>query len=1041
MKSLILIFLTGMLSVLSYGQAHNVTGKVTDATGQPMPGVNILIKGTTTGTITGMDGTYSIKADKNAMLVFRFIGYQTREELVGDRTVINVVLQEETKKLEDVVVVGYGTMRKSDVTGATASVQMKSDVVRQYTTIDNLLQGRAAGVQVISNDGNPGMGVSVRIRGTNSLRANNEPLYVVDGIIITTAGQDATPTADFNDYSEQQNGLMGINPQDIASIEVLKDASATAIYGSRGANGVILITTKKGKEGKGKVNAYYNAGFSQISKKLDVLNGVDYAQYQNEISLLNYRNPNYYIDGNQVYGIGSNGEISDMPYEQINWQDYAYKTGVSQTAGLSLSGGSSSGSYYVSAGFNDIRGVVENSHLQNGNMRINVIRQVAKNLKLDGRLSLFYSNGKYPQSGTKLGTNGSFVRSTVTFNPLVGADVEDFMTDLQTSNPMAWIYDYEEKSTEFKALMSLALTYNLPVKGLKVQVRAAGNNRLKDRRKFYGTSTYQGSTSNGKLTMGNQQQWSWNINNLLMYNRTFKKIHSINATLGYVYDGTYMEDKNYTVEDFSTTQFMTDGPEYGTLITQPLITYPRSEAMNSFLARANYAYRNKYIATVTFRADGSSKFAKGQRYGYFPSFSLAWRMSQEDFIKNLNVFSNLKLRAGWGMTGNQAIRPYQTITTYAVDLYANPDNSTGNAFVPANIANPDLTWETTTQLNVGVDMGFFKNRLTATVDLYNKETVDLLQQVALPTSTGYSRMYINRGSIRNKGIDLSINGVAIEKKDMTLSMGINFSSNRNEVKDLGIPDAPVFIEGDEQMRSYYLGDNVSTGNFLKCPVNIFMAGEPVGMFWGFKTDGIYQADDPVFIDGAQPGDVKIVDLNGDGTIDEHDRTFLGDPNPDFVYGINLFFSYKGFSVNMDWNGVYGNDILNGFGINYYYATGYQGNINPAAYHEAWRPDRPTNLYPRINYRETHAIAATDRLIEDGSYIRLNTLTLGYDIPTGKAFQKIHLYASGKNLLTFTKYSGYDPNITSFLWNPNIIGVDWNPYPNARTYIVGLNITF
>lgn len=1040
MKSFILVFLIGMLSLASYGQV-TVKGKVTDASGQPMPGVNILVKGTTTGTITGMDGTYSIKTDKNATLIFRFIGYQTQEVAVGDRTVIDVVLQEETKKLDDVVVVGYGTMRKSDVTGATASVKLEDDVAKQYSTVDQLLQGRAAGVQVISNEGNPGMGISVRIRGTNSLRANNEPLYVVDGIIVTTAGEDATPTADYNDYSENQNGLNGINPRDIESIEVLKDASATAIYGSRGANGVILITTKKGKEGKGKVDAYYNVGMTEISKTLDVLDGVEYAQYQNEITLLNHSTPHYYIDGDQVYGIDGDGNINDEPYQQIFWQDYAYRVGVSHTAGLSLSGGSDRGTYYVSASFNDLKGVAENSHLQSGDMRVNVIQQLSKNLKLDGRISLFYSNGKYPQSGTKLGTNGSFVRSTVVFNPLVGANVEDFMTELQTSNPMAWINDYEEKSTEFRSMMSLALTYTLPVKGLKFQVRAAGNNRMKDRRKFYGITTYQGATSNGKLTMGNQQKWAWNINNLLMYNRVFNKVHRVNATVGYVYDGNFMEDKNYTVQDFSTTEFMTDGPEYGTLITQPIITYPRTEVMNSFLARGNYSYRDKYIATVTFRADGSSKFAKGNRYGYFPSFSLAWRASQEPFIKDLNIFSLLKVRAGWGMTGNQAIRPYQTVTTYAVGLYANPDNSTGNAFVPANIANPFLTWETTAQTNVGLDMGFFKNRLTATVDLYYKETIDLLQQVALPTSTGYQRMYINRGSISNKGIDLMLNGVAIEKKDLSLTLGVNFSANRNKVLNLGIPDAPVYVDGEEQMRSYYLGDNVSTGNYFKCPANIFMAGEPVGMFWGFKTDGIYQADDPDILEGFQPGDVKIIDLNHDGEIDENDRTFIGDPNPDFVYGFNLNFSYKRFSFTMDWNGVYGNEIINGFGLSYYYANGYQENINPAAYHEAWRPDRPTNLYPRINYRETNAIAVSDRLVEDGSYIRLNNLTLGYDVPLQKVFSRFHIYASGKNLLTFTKYSGYDPNITSFLWNPNIIGVDWNPFPNARTYIVGINLSF
>ncbi|NPA35794.1 MAG: TonB-dependent receptor [Chlorobi bacterium] len=1040
MKTLFSIIFLSMLTSLTFAQIL-IKGKVTDVSGDPIPGVNIYIKGTTNGTISDINGKYQLNVNKNDVIVFKFIGYKTVEEVVGDKTTINVTLKEDTKQLAETVVVGYGTMRKSDITGSTVSVKVTDDVAQQYPTVDQLLQGRAPGVQVISNDGTPGSGISVRIRGTNSLRSNNEPLYVVDGIIITTAGEDASTTVDYNDYSENQNGLNGINPADIESIEVLKDASATAIYGSRGANGVVLITTKKGKKGRAKIDAYYNAAFTQIGKELDVLDGPGFAQYMNEAALLNHNSPRYYIDGDKVYGI-SNGEISSQPFKEVYWQDYAYRVGVSHTAGVSFSGGSDKGSYYISTRYNDAQGVADNSQMKNGDMRININRKLTDKLKLDGQISLFYSNGTFPQSGSKLGANGSFVKSTVTFNPLIGDDIVDYQNELQVSNPYSWINDYEEKSKEFKALASLTLTYELPVKGLKYQIKAAGNNRIKDRRKFYGLTTYVGSGANGKLSMANQEKWAWNINNLLMYYHAFKKVHKLNAMIGYVYDGNFMEDRYYTVENFSTTQFMTDGPEYGTVIKQPLITYPREQTMNSFLARANYSYKGKYIATATFRADGSSKFAEGQRYGYFPSFSLAWRVMEERFMDNLTSVSNLKLRAGWGQTGNQAITPYQTITTYAVALYANPDNSTSNVYVPSNIANPDLTWETTVQTNVGLDIGLFKNRLISTIDVYYKETNDLLQQVALPTSTGYSKMYINRGTISNKGIDFNINGVILQSKDLELSVGANISINRNEILELGIPDAPVYIDGAEEMRSYYLGDNVSTGNTFKCPANIFMAGESIGMFWGFKTDGIYQEDDPdLETYGAQPGDVKILDLNQDGIIDENDRTFIGDPNPDFLYGFNMSLRYKRFSFNMDWSGVYGNEIANGFGINYYTATGNSQNIHPAAYYNAWRPDRPSNTYPRIGYNEENAIAMTDRIIEDGSYLRLNNLTLSYNLPTENLFKQFRIYASGKNLLTFTKYSGYDPNVTSFMWNSNIQGVDWNPFPNARIYIVGINITF
>ena len=354
MKTLFLVIFLSMLTGLSFAQT-SISGKVTDTSGDPIPGVNIYIKGTTNGTISDINGKYQLTANKNDIVVFKFIGYKIHEEIIGDKTTVNVFLAEDSKQLSETVVVGYGTMRKSDVTGSTVTVKVSDDVARQYPTIDQMLQGRAPGVQVISNDGNPGSGISVRIRGTNSLRSNNEPLYVVDGIIITTAGEDASTTVDYNDYSENQNGLNGINPKDIESIEVLKDASATAIYGSRGANGVVLITTKKGEKGKTNIDAYYNSSFTQLGKTLDVLDGSEFAQYQNETSLLNNNNPRYYIDGDKVYGI-TNGEVNENPYEEVFWQDYAYRTGISHTGGISISGGSDKGSYYISGGYNDIKG-------------------------------------------------------------------------------------------------------------------------------------------------------------------------------------------------------------------------------------------------------------------------------------------------------------------------------------------------------------------------------------------------------------------------------------------------------------------------------------------------------------------------------------------------------------------------------------------------------------------------------------------------------------------------------------------------------------
>ena len=1045
MRSLLAFILLSLFAATGYGQ-HLVTGRVTEKSGASLPGVNVVVKGTTNGTVTNMDGVYKIMAKSTDSLVFSYIGYQRVAKYVGNRKSINVVLRESSQQLNELVVVGYGSMRKSDVTGATSTVKVKPTVAREYNTVDQLLQGRAAGVRVVSNNGNPGAGINVQIRGINSLRGNNQPLYVVDGVVITSAGEDAAlAQKDGNSLAEKQNGLAGLNPADIASIEVLKDASATAIYGSRGANGVVLITTKSGKAGKMKVNGYFTTGVSNISKKLSVLDGVDYAQYQNEANLMNGQNPNYFIKKGKVYNISyedGRPNISDTASRIVNWQDEIYQPGMSYTAGVSMSGGTKKGTFYVSGDYSDVAGIVSTSRMQSGSFRVNVSQQMSKNLHLDGRVSIYYSEGSFAQDGSKAGANRSFIKSVLTYNPIIGGNVEDLNTDLGLSSPYTWLNDFEDVAKQFRSQASLKLTYKLPVKGLKIQINGGANLWNKERRRWYGLTTFQGATSNGRLSMGGLKKYSYVVNNLLQYNRVFKKKHSVNATVGYVFDGIYRENSSYEVTDFSTTTFTVDGPQYGSLITAPLKTSPAHEKMNSFLARVNYGFANRYIFTATFRADGSSKFSEENKYSFFPSFSFAWRASQEEFIKKLNVFSQLKLRAGWGQTGNQAIAPYQTFSNYDIAYYAQADNGTGIGFVPINIANPNLKWETTTQTNVGLDFGFFNGRLTGTVDAYYKETKDLLQQMVLPTSTGFKTMMINRGTISNKGVDITINGVAIAKKDFEFSIGGNISFNKNEILYLGIPDAPVWINGKESMESFYMGDPVSTGNYFHCPANIFMVGQPIGMFWGWKTDGIYQANDPNILPGFQPGDVKILDLNGDGKIDLADRTFIGNPNPKFTYGVNLNLTYKRISFSLLGTGSYGNDIANGLAMEYYTATGNQKNINPAAYHDAWRPDKPSTKYPRLLYgKDQGAPAITDRIIEDGSYFRLSNITLGYDIPAGKTINNLHIYVSAINLFTITGYSGYDPEITSFLYNGNIQGVDWNAFPNAKTYLIGLNISF
>jgi len=579
---------------------------------------------------------------------------------------------------------------------------------------------------------------------------------------------------------------------------------------------------------------------------------------------------------------------------------------------------------------------------------------------------------------------------------------------------------------------------------LKYKLQAGGNIRNKERRRFYGLTTFQGSSTNGYLSISDLEAKSYQINNLLTYSRTFKQKHRINAVLGMTYDVRDIENSLYAVSDFSTTVFGVEQPIYGQQISRPLEVLPLKNQLLSFLTRVNYTFDNKYIVTGSFRADGSSKFSKENRYSYFPSFSLAWRADNENFLKDSETINDLKLRVGWGMTGNQGISAYQTFANYGATLYANPDNGTSTGFIPLNIGNPDLRWETTEQINVGLDFGLWKNRVTGTIDVYNKQTDDLLLNLPLGPSSGFTSLLVNRGSISNKGVEFTIGGTVIEKKDFSVDIGGNMAFNRTQIQKLGISPEDIYINGNSENRVFYRGDNISTGNFFRAPANIFMEGEEIGLFYGFETDGIYQTEDDIAVAGAQPGDVRIIDQDGDGAITEADRTIIGNPNPDFVYGGYINMNYKRFSLSVQMNGVHGNDIANGNLIQLGTADGRAVNILSDAYTNAWRPEAQSNTQPRVGYLgESGSPAITDRIIEDGSFLRINNITLGYDIPVEnmKALSSANIYLSGINLFTFTNYSGYNPEITNFLNNGNITGVDWNGFPNAQTIMLGLNVTF
>ena len=1042
------VLLTLLMSTLWVSAQHQVRGTVRDEDGEPIPGASILLQGTSIGTISDIDGKYSLQASsKEGVLLVSFLGFTKQEIPIAGQSVIDVTLQSDVEVLEGVVVVGYGSERKSDLTGAVSSVKVEDNVMRQSATIDQVLQGRAAGVQVVGS-GQPGAGVSVKIRGANSLRGNNEPLYVVDGVIVSSAGEDASVASYNGSIQSSQNGLTGINPRDIESIEVLKDASATAIYGSRGANGVILITTKKGEEGRAKINGYVTTSLTQVTKKLDVLNGVEYAQYQNEASVLSSVNPRYQIVDGQVYPVtyqGGNAVRGDLPLDALNWQDEVFTTGRDWNAGVSISGGDKSGSYYVSGGMTDNKGVFDNAAYRSADFRVNYTRKLTKNLKLDTRLNTFQAKGSFAQDGDGVGdANSSFVRTLTQYNPLIeeglGFDDIDGL-----ASPFSWINDFADESREARYVGRVALTYTLPVKGLSYELSAGGNIRNKDRDRWFGPTTWQGSLVNSQLTLGTLNSTSYQLNNLLKYNK-YTKLHNINAVVGWTVDRRDVKNGIYEVNDFVTSSLRNEQPSYGRNVSSPLVFSYQPTKINSALGRATYSYSGKYVATATFRYDGVSKFQPRNRWSLFPSFALAWNASEESFIKNIGVFEELKLRAGWGQIGNHGIQPFQTFANFAPgsnDQYATPTNGTSVAFIQKNIANPDLRWETTEQWNVGVDFSVLDGRVSGTVDYYQKYTKDLLQQAVIPTSTGYSNRFTNLGQISNKGLEFMLNTVLVDNSDVTVKLGGNISFNRSKVEKLGLTAASFYENGRERQVPYYYGNLVSSGGYYKAPANVFMEGQPIGMFVGFETDGIYQSGDEILVKGKQAGDVKIIDQNGDGEIDEADRTIIGDPNPDFVYGLNLSADYKRFHLSALINGVYGNDIANGNALLLNYASGLNFNVSPEAFHSAWRPDRETNTQPRVGYDERNFVGVTDRIIEDGSYLRLGNITLGYDVPMDKigGIGSLNVYIAARNLLTITNYGGYDPEVTSFLYDGSRIGVDWTTVPNTKSITLGANITF
>lgn len=1060
-----------------------VTGTVVDGDQFGLPGVTVTVKGTSKAVATDFDGNYTIQVpSQESVLTFSFVGMSPVEETVGSRTKIDVTMKENAQELDEVVVVGYGTVKKRDLTGAVSQLKPTDRDAAKVTSIDNLLQGKIAGLSVGASSAAPGAASSVTIRGANSLRGDNQPLYVIDNIPQASTGEFAS-SGDNSTFSIATNPLTSLNPADIESIEVLKDASATAIYGSRGANGVILITTKRGKSGKTSVTASANFTIATASKLLEMMNLEEYAIGRmiyggpdggdfNNWQLIKDGKPNeyyqYYIDGGTVNRrIGEEYRVDGQvwrPLNEVDWQREIYSSALSQNYNVTVNGGSDKITYFTSMSYKKIDGLVDGTGLRQGDLRVNLNAELSKTVKLAVSLNgSLKENDMMAGGNTTGGATGAISAVALSSAPYIRTQEE---MELETPNladratVWTWVEDYKDKTSEKTFRGSLDLSWNI-CKYLTYNLRAGGNIALQSRNRWYDITLYTGSMNDGYLTYSDFNRSNYTVENVFSFNYEVKDIVDISAVAGVTYDD-YQSLNNVTVgNQFEMFDFGLDGMHIAgnTEIRQPI---QADYQLLSFLARANLSFLNgRYLLTASIRGDGSSKFAEGKRWAYFPAATVAWNLKQEKFMSDVQWLNQLKVRAGYGETGSQSIDPYSTFATYGTSYVetasgasrpAQSADAGGNKLVGLvvdKLPNDDLKWERTRSYNVGLDFAFLKNRITGSLDLYHKTTNDLLIQKELPPSSGYKYIYINQGSMRNKGIEISLTGHIIDTKDFSWDLSGNIAFNDPQIQELGLPEQEW---GAGQYWKAYLGNSI--GDHFGS-ANIFIEGKAPGLFYGYETDGIIQENDPYLTEITQTvgtkavGNLKLKDQNGDGVINDKDMVILGNPNSKFTYGIQTSFRWRDLSLSMAFTGVYGNDILN-TNIRYYGLPSNSASmLYKDVFYDMYRNENPwihenlSNTTPSI--RSVTPKYVLDRYIEDGSFLRCSDITLAYTLPK-KWIEKIHftnvsVYASVKNAFCITDYSGYDPEVNSFAFDGTRPGIDMSSYPNTRSYIIGLNVSF
>ena len=984
------IFRTGSRFSL---QQHSVTGTVTDPEGNPLPGVNIVEVGTTNGAVTDLDGNYSITvSSEDAVLSFSFVGYLTEQIEVGGQTRIDLTLVEDIQELDEVVVIGYGVVKKSDLTGAVSQVKVSSINNTAVSRVDQALQGKAAGVQVTSTSASPGSGATIRIRGGNSIQASNEPLYVIDGFI-------------------GSGDLNTLNLNDVESIEILKDATATAIYGARGANGVILITTKRGEVGKTRIHLNHYYGIQQLRNTIDLLSGPERAAYHKEYQEFTGQ-PVTFPDPSNV--------------QHTDWFDVMTQNAPITNTDIGVSGGNQSVNFYLSGNYFKQEGIVLGTGIERFQTRLNLDLKINDWLSTGTTMNL----SRIHQKNNKVNWSDLFEKGNTT-TPVYNEDGSynewHELGQNYFRNPLAEV-DMVQKDTykpRFRGNYYLNASFNNGLVFKSTFGADLNNSKYNEyqpgdlpRRKDQNLGGYAKVSSGMRNEILNE--------NTVTYVKKFGE-HSVNLLGGFTYQHFKGESVWASADGFINDLFAYNNLSAGAPELRQMDSNYTDWTILSYIGRTNYIFKDRYLLTLVGRYDGSSRLAANHKWAFFPSAAIAWRLIEEDFIKNIGLFSNLKFRASYGKTGNQAIDIYSTLPSLNTSkMYFN--NMEVNAYNTGNIANPDLTWETTDQFDIGLEAGFFNNKLSFEMDYYYKRTNDLLLSIAIPRQTGYSKRLVNLGEIENQGLELLINAHPIKTTNFSWDITFNISGNRNRVINIGQTEDTDFIE-------------VGTAGRL-------IVGEPAIVFYGYIYDGVWHTQEEIdksngLMENVAPGYPKYKDIDGNGIWDREDRKIIGSPQPDFFGGIQNSLKYKNLSFDFYLAGTYGNEIYNTFATDMFFGD-FASNIHAKAI-DRWTPENSTSDWPFAGNWDVSPHDPSTVNVQDGSYLKLKMLRLSYDFNASKLnwLNRAMIYLQGENIFCLTNYYwGFDPEINAYGTHSILRGYDGFTYPSSnRTFTVGLNLEF